>query len=107
MELIEPTPRIVHWFGYQRYFERLAHLVLLQPFLQQLLAALLEDRPAELQRLKLIELALVQQDAKVLEQRGGLARLSWDALEATDGVRGSQDSLERTEDRKLDDATFK
>lgn len=84
-----------------RGFRPLTHLVLLQPFLQQLLAALLEHRPAELQRLKLIELALVQQNAKVLEQRGGLSRLSWDALKATDCVRGSQDALERTEDSEL------
>lgn len=72
------------------------HLVLLQPFLQQLLAPLLEDRPAELQRLKLIELALIQQDSKVLEQRGGLARLGRNALEATDGVWGAQNALDQT-----------
>lgn len=69
------------------------HLVLLQPFFQQLLAALLEDRPAELQRLKLIELALVQQDSKVLQERRGLARLGRNALETPDGVWGAQDPL--------------
>lgn len=38
---------------------RQAYLVLLQPFLQQLLATLLQYRPAQLQRLKLVELTLV------------------------------------------------
>lgn len=71
----------------------LQYLVFLQPLLQKLLSSLLEDGPAQLQGLKLVELALVQKDAKVLEQGGGLAWLGWDALEATDGVWGTQDTL--------------
>lgn len=72
------------------------HLVLLQPLLQQLLAPLLQNGPAELQRLKLIELALIQQDSKVLEQRRGLARLGRNALEAPDGVWSAQNALDQT-----------
>lgn len=71
------------------------YLVFFQPLLQELLSSLLEDRPAKLKGLKLVELALVQQDAKVLQQRGGLARLSRNTLEAADGVWGSQDTLRR------------
>ena len=43
-------------------------LVLLQPLLQQLLPALGQDWPAELEGLVLVELALVQQDPEVLQQ---------------------------------------
>lgn len=69
------------------------YLVFLQPLLQKLLSALLEDRPAKLQGLELVELALVQQDTKVLQQGGGLAWLIRNALETTDGVWSSQDTL--------------
>lgn len=69
------------------------YLVLLQPFLQKLFAALLKDGSAQLQRLKLVELALVQQDPEILQEWGCLAGLSRDALEPTDGVRSAQDTL--------------
>lgn len=69
------------------------YLVLLQPFLQKLFAALLKDGSAQLQRLKLVELALVQQDPEILQQRGCLAGLGRDALEPADGVRSAQDTL--------------
>lgn len=62
---------------------------------------MLEDRPAKLQGLKLVELALVQQYTKVLQQRGGLSWLSWYALEATDGVWGSQDTLRKKRKRSV------
>ena len=71
-----------------------SHLVLLEPLLQQLLASLLEHRSAQLQGLKLVELALVQEDAEVLEQGRGLALLGRDTLEAPDGVGGAQDALQ-------------
>lgn len=73
------------------------YLILLQPLLQQLLASLLQHGPAQLQRLKLVELALVQQDPEVLEQRRGLARLRRNTLEAPDGVWSAQDPLETAE----------
>lgn len=79
------------------------HLVLLQPFLQQLLAALLQDRPAQLQRLKLVELTLVQQNTKVLQQWGGLTWLSWDALELTNGLCSAQNSLRGGKDGRKND----
>ena len=69
------------------------YLVFLEPLFKQLFAALLQHRSAQLQGLKLVELALIQQDAKVLEQGRGLALLGRDALEAPDGVRGTQDAL--------------
>lgn len=69
------------------------YLVLLQPFLQKLFAALLEDGSAQLQRLKLVELALVQQDSEILQKWGCLAGLGRDALEPADGVRSAQDTL--------------
>ena len=69
------------------------HLVLFEPLLQQLLASLLQHGPAQLQGLKLVELALVQQDAKVLEEGGRLARLGRNTLEPPDGVRCAEDTL--------------
>ena len=43
-------------------------LVLLQPLLEELLAPLGQDWPAELKGLELVELALVEQDPKILKQ---------------------------------------
>lgn len=70
------------------------YLVFLQPFLQELFAALLQDGPAKLQRLKLVQLALVQQNPKVLQQGRSLTRLGRNTLEPTDGVWGAQDPLQ-------------
>ena len=70
------------------------YLVFLEPLFKQLFAALLQHRSAQLQGLKLVELALIQQDAKVLEQGRGLALLGRDTLEAPDGVGGAQDALQ-------------
>ena len=53
-------------------------LVLLEPLLQELLPALGQDGPAELQGLVLVELTLVQQDTEILQQWGGLAGLGRD-----------------------------
>lgn len=69
------------------------YLVLFQPFLQQLLASLLQDGPAQLQGLELVELALVEQNTKVLQQRRGLTWLGWDTLKLTDGLCCPKDSL--------------
>lgn len=80
------------------------HLVLFQPFFQQLLATLLKNRPAKLQRLKLVELALIQQDPEVLEQRRGLARLGRNALETADGVGGAQDTLDDTQTQEANES---
>ena len=73
--------------------ETTSDLILLEPLLQQLLASLLEHGPAQLQRLKLVELALVQEDAKILEKGRGLAGLGRDPLELPDGLCGPQHPL--------------
>ena len=70
-----------------------SYLVFLEPLLEELLAALLEHRAAQLQGLVLVELALVQQDPKVLEQGRRLARLSGHLLEPLDGLRCPQNAL--------------
>ena len=70
-------------------------LVFLQPFLQQLLASLLQDRTAQLKGFVFVELTLVQQDTKVLQERWGTAGLCWDLLEPLDGLRGTQNTLYR------------
>ena len=70
------------------------NLVFFQPLLQQLFAALLQHRAAQLQRLILVELALVQQNAKVLQQRRLGAWCWWQLLESLDDLRGAQDSLQ-------------
>ena len=74
----------------------LSHLLLFQPFLQQLLASLLQYRSTQLQGLILVELAFVQQDAKVL-QEGRRSCCGWNLLETLDGLRCAQDSLEQAE----------
>ena len=70
------------------------NLVFFQPLLRQLFAALLQHRAAQLHRLVLVELALVQQDAKVLQQRRRGARSGRHLLESLNGLRGAQDSLQ-------------
>ena len=50
-------------------------LVFLQPLLEQLLPALGEHGPAQLQGLELVELSLVQEDPEILQQRRCLASL--------------------------------
>ncbi len=47
-----------------------SQLVLLQPLLEQLLATLLQNRARKLQRFELVELALLKQDAEVLQDGG-------------------------------------
>lgn len=54
---------------------------------------MLQDGSAQLQRLKLVELALVQQNTKVLQQWRGLAWLGRDTLKLTDGLCRPQDTL--------------
>ena len=44
-------------------------LVLFQPFFQKLFAALLKHRSTQFQGLELVQLTLVQEDSKILEQR--------------------------------------
>ena len=63
-------------------------LLFLQPFFQQLLPTLHQDRSAQLQRLVLVELALVQQNAKVLQQGGRLTGLRRHLLELLNGLWG-------------------
>ena len=70
------------------------NLVCSQPLLHQLFAALPQHRAAQRQRLVLVELALVQQDAKVLQQRRLGAWCWWQLLESLDDLRGAQDSLQ-------------
>lgn len=52
----------------------LSYLVLLKPLFQELLPALLQDRTCELYGLKMIEFALLQEDAEVLEDGRETAR---------------------------------
>lgn len=49
--------------------EQAKYLVLLQPLLQKLLPALLQDGAGELERLKVVEFTLLKQDTEVLEDR--------------------------------------
>lgn len=66
-----------------------AYLVFLEPLLQKLLAALLQHGATELQRFKLVQLSLVKQYPKVLEQGRRLPRLSWYTLELPDCITGT------------------
>ena len=68
-------------------------LVLFQPFFQKLFAALLKHWSTQFQRLEFVQLALVQENAKVLEQRRRLARLGRNLLEFADRLRSSQNTF--------------
>ena len=70
------------------------NLVCSQPLLHQLFVALLQCRAAQLQRLICVELALVQQDAKVQQQWRHGAWCWRQLLESLDGLRDAQDSLQ-------------
>mmetsp|Transcript_10474 Transcript_10474/g.36145 ORF Transcript_10474/g.36145 Transcript_10474/m.36145 type:complete len:1393 (-) Transcript_10474:82-4260(-) len=70
-------------------------LVLVHPVLQKLLLVLGQDEPSQLQALQRVELALGEEGAKVLEERGGLARLDLDPLELLNGLLGAQGTHRR------------
>ena len=70
-----------------------SHLVFFQPLLNELLLALCKHGPAQLQGLVLVQLAGLQEDAKVLQQGGGLARGRGHLLEPLDGLGRAQDAL--------------
>mmetsp|Transcript_6965 Transcript_6965/g.21992 ORF Transcript_6965/g.21992 Transcript_6965/m.21992 type:complete len:406 (+) Transcript_6965:2970-4187(+) len=80
----------VHRLDHVAELLRALELVLLQPLLQQLLLALLQHGLGELERLELVQLALLKQAAKVGEDRRGLALHRRRVLEALDGLRGAQ-----------------
>ena len=70
-----------------------AHLALLEPAVQQVLLVLADDQARQLHRLEGVKLPLLQQRAKVDQQRVGLARLRRYLLEALDGLLRPQSAL--------------
>ena len=72
-----------------------AHLVLLEPLLEQLLAPLYENGTSELETLVLVELSALEQDPKVLQDRAELAGRDGNALELVDRLRGAEDAARR------------
>lgn len=60
-----------------------------------MLPALNEDGARELKRLVLVELAALEEDAEVLEDRAELARLDGNALERVDGLGRAEDAPRR------------
>jgi hypothetical protein len=68
------------------------HLVLLQPLLEQLLAALDEHGTSELETLVLVETPALEEDTKVLEDGTELSCGDGDALELLDRLRGTEDA---------------
>lgn len=70
--------------------------VLLEPFLEELFAALLEDGTGELERFVSVEFALLEEDAEVLENGGESAGLDGDLLELLDRLRRSENALYET-----------
>lgn len=69
------------------------HLVILQPFLQQLLTALLQDRAGEFDGFGMVELAFLEKDAKVLENRGEASRRRRCLLKRLDNRSSTQNTL--------------
>jgi hypothetical protein len=70
-------------------------LVLLEPLLEELLAALLENRARKLKRLEVVELALLEQDAEVLQNGRQATRGRRCLLERLDDRRSAQDAPRR------------
>jgi len=68
-------------------------LVFFQPFLDQLLSSLLQNGSAQLEGFELVQLTLIEQDAKVLEEWGRLTGLGGYLLELADRLRGPKDAL--------------
>ena len=72
---------------------QLLNLVLLQPLLDELFLALSQHGPAQLQCLMLVQLAALQQDPEILQQRGGLPGRGGHLLESQDGFRRPEYTL--------------
>lgn len=80
----------------QEYLEASStDLVLLEPLLEELLPALGEDGACELERLDLVELSLLEEDAEVLEDGREDAGLGRHRLELLDGLGRAQDAAGR------------
>ena len=75
-----------------------AHLVLLEPLLNEMFLALGQHWPTQLKSLVLVELTALQQDAKVLEEGGLLSRRGGHCLESLDSLRSTQDTLKEEEE---------
>jgi hypothetical protein len=69
------------------------YLVLLQPFLQELLPTLLKDWARKFNRLEMIELPLLKEDTEVLQDGRQTTRRCWGCLERLDDLYGVQNSL--------------
>ena len=70
-----------------------AYLVLLKPLLEQLLPALLENGPRELHGLEVVELALLKENTKVLQNGGKTTRGRGCCLEGLDDLSRPEDAL--------------
>ena len=71
----------------------MSYLVLLQPFLEELLSSLLQDRTSKLNGFKMIEFTLLEEDAEVLKNGGQTARRGGSRLEGFNDLSGSEDTL--------------
>lgn len=72
-------------------------LVLFEPLFEELLLALLYDRTGKFKRFVLVELSLLEQDAKVLQDRSKGTRNSGEVLESLDGLWGTQQPTGRVD----------
>jgi broad specificity phosphatase PhoE len=70
-----------------------SHLVLFEPFFEELFPTLLQDWARELHRLEMIEFPFLQEDAEILENRRKTSGRSRRLLERLDDLRGAQDTL--------------
>ena len=59
---------------------------------------MLQDRSTQLERLVLVELTLIEENAKVLQQWRGAASLRWNLLETLNGLWSAEDALKPTTD---------
>ena len=70
------------------------HFIFLEPLLQKLLPSLLKDWPRKLERFKVIQLALLQQNPKVLQDWRKPTRNSRSLFKRFDNCSGTQNSLD-------------
>jgi hypothetical protein len=69
------------------------HLVLLKPFLQQLLTSLRKYRASQLEGLVLVEFALLQKDTEIGEDRRQCSGLDRNLLKLLDGIWNTENTL--------------
>ena len=87
-----PT-RIGVWSAKLKFCDGCSHLVLLQPLLEELFPALLQDRTSKFNRLKMIEFTLLEENAEVLKNGRQASRGGGSSLKRLNDLSGTENAL--------------